>query len=189
MKNSILKSITDVENAQFHRVDNGPERRGEAARTANNESLPSRGGDPWRMGHLPQRCSHSSRERKTRRIFRRPDNGGQITGPCPNSQNTQPPSSVVNRGRESTARRATVRPQTAAVFSFIGDRRSADFRFLRPRRGEGRLLLPLPLPRWEWKSPLSLGKVFRNIFFFPSFQDKEEVENNFGLIFDLRVQV
>ena len=166
MKNSILKSITDVENAQFHRVDNGPERRGEAARTANNESLPSRGGDPWRMGHLPQRCSHSSRERKTRRIFRRPDNGGQITGPCPNSQNTQPPSSVVNRGRESTARRATVRPQTAAVFSFIGDRRSADFRFLRPRRGEGRLLLRLPFPVGNGKARFHLEKFFET-FFFP----------------------
>ena len=166
MKNSILKSITDVENAQFHRVDNGPERRGEAARTANNESLPSRGGDPWRMGHLPQRCSHSSRERKTRRIFRRPDNGGQITGPCPNSQNTQPPSSVVNRGRESTARRATVRPQTAAVFSFIGDRRSADFRFLRPRRGRRAASPPPPPSPLGMEKPAFTWKGFSKHFFF-----------------------
>lgn len=77
-----------------------------------------------------------------------------------------------------------MRPQTAAVFSFI-DRRSADFRFLWPSKGKGRAEAAL-YPPVENGTPLSL-RFFETFFFFPRSRKKErggggEVENNFLIL-------
>lgn len=75
-----------------------------------------------------------------------------------------------------------MRPQTAAVFSFI-DRRSADFRFLWPSKGKGRAEAAL-YPPVENGTPLSLR--FFETFFFSLVRGggkKEEEEERLKIIF------